>query len=68
MDDGLHKSETAVMVGGAVVTAIFAKPVTLVYPVCAECAVQVAVPVPDGVNTPDEVMVPPVAVQVTAEL
>ena len=29
---------------------------------------QVAVPVPDGEKTPPDVMVPPVAVQVTAEL
>ena len=29
---------------------------------------QVAVPAPDGVSTPDDVIVPPVAVQVTALL
>jgi hypothetical protein len=28
----------------------------------------VAVPAPEGVKTPDELMVPPVAAQVTAEL
>lgn len=68
MDDGLHRSETAVIAGGAAVTAIVAEPVTVVYPACAECAMQVAVPVRVGVNTPAEVMVPSVAVQVTAEL
>ena len=31
-------------------------------------ALQVAVPAPDGVKRPEEVMVPPVAVQVTALL
>jgi hypothetical protein len=40
----------------------------LVNPATAELAVQVAVPAPDGVNTPTDVMVPPVAVHVTAEL
>jgi hypothetical protein len=33
-----------------------------------EVAVTVAVPTPEGVKTPDEVIVPPVAVHVTAEL
>lgn len=33
-----------------------------------ELALQVAVPAPDGVKRPVEVMLPPVAVQVTAEL
>ena len=33
-----------------------------------DVALQVPVPVPDGVNTPPEVMVPPVAVQVTPVL
>lgn len=32
---------------------------------CVEVALQVPVPVPDGVKTPDCVMVPPVALQVT---
>jgi hypothetical protein len=35
---------------------------------CAEVAVIVAVPAPDGVNTPADVIVPFVAVQVTAVL
>jgi hypothetical protein len=55
-------------VGGVAVTAIDAEPDTFVYPACAEWAVQVPVPTPDGVNTPEGVIVPPVAVQVTAEL
>ena len=35
---------------------------------CAEVAVQVPVPIPEGVNTPDCVIVPPVAVQLRAVL
>jgi hypothetical protein len=35
---------------------------------CVEVAVMVAVPVPAGVNTPEDVIVPSVAPQVTAEL
>ena len=35
---------------------------------CTEVAVIVALPVPDGVNTPPGVMLPPVAVHVTALL
>jgi hypothetical protein len=35
---------------------------------CVEVAVMVAVPVPEGVKTPDALIVPPVAAQVTAEL
>jgi hypothetical protein len=57
-----------VTVGGVAVTAIDAEPTTFVNPVCAEWAVQVPVPAPDGVNTPVGVMAPPVAVQVTAGL
>jgi len=68
MVDGVQTSETPVIAGGAVVTVIFAKPVMFVYPACAEWAVQVAVPAPEGVSTPPDVIVPPVAVHVTAEL
>jgi len=50
------------------VTAMFAEPVTFVNPAWAEWAVQVPVPVPEGVKTPPDVIVPPVAVQVTAVL
>jgi hypothetical protein len=56
------------MVGVAGFTVMFAEPETLVYPVWAEFAVQLAVPAPDGVKTPPDVIVPPVAVHVTAEL
>ena len=58
---------TAVMVGVAAVTVIFVEPEMLVKPTAAEVALQVAVPSPDGVNTPADVIVPPVAVQVTVE-
>jgi hypothetical protein len=37
-------------------------------PSCTEVAVTVALPAPDGVKTPPELIVPPVAVQVTAWL
>ena len=67
MDDGLHTRVTPVMVGVAAVTAIFAEPAMFVKPAAAELAVHVAVPAPDGVNTPADVIVPPVAVQVTVE-
>ena len=68
MVDGVHTIETAVMAGGAAVTAMLVDPEMFVYPTAAELAVQVAVPAPDGVKTPPDVIVPPVAVQVTAEL
>ena len=70
MDAGVARTATlvTVTVGGVAVTAIDAEPDTFVYPACAEWAVQVPVPTPDGVNTPEGVIVPPVAVQVTAEL
>jgi hypothetical protein len=67
MDGGVATTVIPVTVGGTV-TVMFAEPDTLVYPAWVELAVQVPVPVPDGVKTPAEVMVPPVAVQVTAEL
>jgi hypothetical protein len=50
------------------VTVIVAEPDTLVYPVCAELAMQVADPEPEGIKTPEEVIVPPVAVHVTVGL
>jgi hypothetical protein len=70
MEDGVATTETpvTVTVGGAAVTAMFAEPDTFVNPVWAEWAVQAPVPVPEGVKTPLEVIVPPVAVQVTAVL
>jgi hypothetical protein len=68
MDDGEQASETPVMVGCGAVTVIVAEPDMPVYPAWAELAVQVAVPAPEGVKTPAEVIVPPLAVQLTAEL
>jgi hypothetical protein len=56
------------MAGGATVTVIIAEPEMFVNPDWTEFAVQLALPPLDGVNTPPDVMVPPVAVQVTAEL
>ena len=47
---------------------IVAEPDTFVYPACAEFAMQLPVPAPDGVKTPEEVIVPPVAVHVTPVL
>jgi hypothetical protein len=35
---------------------------------CVEVAVTIALPAPVGVKTPAEIIVPPVAVQVTVEL
>lgn len=68
MADGAATTAIEVMVKGAEVTVMFAEPEIFVYPACAECAVQLPVPVPEGVNTPPAVIVPPVAVQVTALL
>ena len=65
MDAGEQSTETEVMVGVAV-TVTGADP-DLVES-CVEVAVMVAVPAAFGVKTPDELMVPPVAAQVTAEL
>jgi hypothetical protein len=62
----VQTSVTPVIVDVAVVIAMFAEPDTLVNPACAELAVHVPVPAPDGVNTPPDVIVPPVAVHVTA--
>jgi hypothetical protein len=68
MDAGEGATVIDVIVKGAEVTVMFAEPYTLVKPACAELAMQVPVPVPVGVNTPPCVMVPPVAVHVTAVL
>jgi hypothetical protein len=57
-----------VTVGGAFVTLMDAEPEKFVNPACVDVALQVPVPVPDGVKTPPWVMVPPVAVHVTPEL
>jgi hypothetical protein len=66
IDDGRHETVTEVMVDTAAETATFAEPDLVVS--CVDLAVMVAVPVPLGVNTPAEVMVPPVADHVTAVL
>jgi len=70
MDAGDARTETlvTVTVGGVALTAMFAEPATLVNPACAEWAVHVPVPTPEGVKTPVGEMAPPVAVQVTAGL
>ena len=54
MEDGVGTTETpvTVTVGGAEVTAMLVVPDMFVNPDCAECAVQVPAPVPDGVKTP----------------
>jgi len=65
MEAGAQTTETEVIATGtAVVTAADPDLVES----CVEAAVIVAVPAAVGVNTPEEVMVPPVADHVTAEL
>jgi len=68
MDVGAAETEMDVMVKGTAVTLIEAEPEMLEYPVCVEVAVQVPVPVAEGVKTPACVMVPPVADQATPVL
>jgi len=63
----LQETETEVMVGGVVVT------VTIVLPALVESWADVAVTVtvlavPGAVNNPEELIVPTLALQVTAEL
>jgi methylglyoxal synthase len=65
MDAGKQSTETEVIVGGPV-TATVADP-DLVES-CVDVAVMVAIPAAVGVKTPDELIVPPVAAQATAEL
>lgn len=66
MDKGLHTSDTLVIEIGTAVTVILALPD--LPESCAEVATHREVPTPLGVSTPDEVIVPFVAAQVTAEL
>ena len=68
MEEGVAVTETPVTLGdsGAEVVFIVAVPVLVVS--CAEVAVHVPAPGPEGVKTPASVMVPPVAVQLTAVL
>lgn len=65
IDVGEQAAETEVIVG-ATVTVTVAEPDLVESSV--EVAVMLAVPVPDGVNTPADVIAPPVAVHVTPEL
>ncbi len=66
MDAGLQLTETEVMVFAGADTVTVAVPNFVVS--CTDFADTVAVPAPDGVNTPPDVMLPPVADQVTAVL
>jgi hypothetical protein len=68
MEAGVAETLTPVTVAEGAATASEAEPHMAVYPDCAEWATQLAVPVPEGENTPACEMVPPVAVQVTALL
>ena len=65
MEDGLAATVMPVIVGVAFVTLIAAEPETLVKPDWVDVATQVPVPAPEGVKTPPDVMVPPVAVHTT---
>jgi hypothetical protein len=67
MVDGLHDTPTEEIVGGAACTVIVAVPALVVS--CVLVAVTVTDPVELGaVNKPLPLIVPPLAVQVTAEL
>jgi len=66
MEVGEHETLTDVIVGDTVVTVTVAEPDLVESSV--EVAVMLAVPVAEGVKTPAEVIVPPVAVHVTPEL
>ena len=65
MEAGEQTTDTEVIVA-VVVTVTVPAPNFVAF--CVEVAVMVAVPAPVGVKTPEDVIVPPVAVQVTAEL
>jgi hypothetical protein len=71
IDVGAHTSvtpDTAGVPPVALVTAMAADPETFAYPAAAECATQLPAPALVGVKAPPLVIVPPVAVHVTAEL
>lgn len=68
MAEGFATTEMPVTVAAAFDTAMLADPDTFVKPACVDVAVHLPVPVPDGVNTPPCVMVPPVAVHETPVL
>src|ERR1039458_2176883 len=65
MGAGEQSTETEVMAGVAV-TVTGADPDLVAS--CVDVAVMVVLPAAVGVKTPDELIVPPVAAQVTAEL
>ena len=65
MEAGEQTTDTEVIVAVVVTVTV---PVPNFVASCVEVAVMVAVPAPVGVKTPEEVIVPPVAAQVTAEL
>ncbi len=68
IDDGLAATAIPVTVTG-VATAVMLIEAELDFVVsCVDVAMQLPMPVLDGVNTPLCVMLPPVAVQVTAVL
>jgi hypothetical protein len=68
IEEGVAITETPVTAAGIGVAAVLMVAVPDLVPSCADVAVQVPEPGPDGVKTPAWVMVPPVAVQFTAEL
>ena len=68
IEAGAAATVILVTVGAVFVTVMAADPEMFVNPACVEFAVQLPVPMPEGVNTPDCVMVPPVAVHITALL
>lgn len=65
IDDGLATTEIPVTVATTAVDVIDMLAVPDLVLSWFEVALQVPVPVPEGVNTPDCVIVPPVAVHVT---
>ena len=65
IEGGVQETVTEVMVDAAETTTLV-EPDLVVS--CVDVAVMVAVPAPLGVNTPPEVIVPPVADHVTVEL
>jgi hypothetical protein len=71
MEAGVARTAIEVTVAGGGASAeivIVAEPEMFVDPAAVDVAMQLPVPTPDGVNTPDCVMVPSVAVHVTAVL
>ena len=65
IEAGEQTTDTAVIVTGMVTVTVDDPDLV---ESCVEVAVIVAVPAPAGVKTPADVIVPPLAVQLTAEL